>query len=160
MGLVPASERNRSVFEVIKAIRPKLAAVPGASQFLAPGGFLRFLLNFGSSAPIDVEIRGYDLDVGTALAKQIAGAVRSTPGAVDVQITREDNLPELRVQIDREKAGTGISVAQISNTINACINGSVASLFTDPVTGEPVQHPGCVSARATVPKSATCKTSW
>jgi CzcA family heavy metal efflux pump len=136
VGLVPVGERKRSVFEVIKAIRPKLAAVPGASQFLAPGGFLRFLLNFGSSAPIDVEIRGYDLDVGTALAKQIAIAVRSTPGAVDVQITREDNLPELRVQIDREKAGTlGISVAQVSNTINACINGAVASLFTDPVTG-------------------------
>ena len=53
-----------------------------------------------------------------------------------MQISREDNLPELRVQIDREKAGTlGISVAQVSNTINACINGAVASLFTDPVTG-------------------------
>jgi CzcA family heavy metal efflux pump len=136
VGLVPVGERKRSVFEVIRAIRPKLAAVPGASQFLAPGGFLRFLLNFGSSAPIDVEIRGYDLDIGTALARQIAGAVRATPGAVDVQITREDNLPELRVQIDREKAGTlGISVAQISNTINVCINGAVASLFTDPVSG-------------------------
>jgi CzcA family heavy metal efflux pump len=136
VGLVPAGERKRSVFEVIKAIRPKLAAVPGASLFLAPGGFLRFLLNFGSNAPIDVEIRGYDLDNGTALATQIAAIVRSTPGAVDVQVTREDNLPELRVQIDREKAGTlGISVAQISNTINACINGAVASLFTDPVSG-------------------------
>ncbi len=136
VGLVPGSERKRSVFDVIKAIRPKLAAVPGASIFLAPGGFLRFLLNFGSNAPIDVEIRGYDLDNGTALATQIAAIVRSTPGAVDVQVTREDNLPELRVQIDREKAGSlGISVAQISNTINACINGAVASLFTDPVSG-------------------------
>ncbi len=53
-----------------------------------------------------------------------------------MQVSREDNLPELRVQIDRDKAGTlGINVAQISNTINTCINGSVASLFTDPITG-------------------------
>ncbi len=136
VGLTPADERKRTVFQIVQAIRPKLAAVPGASMFITPGGFLRFLLNFGSAAPIDVEIRGYDLDTGSELAKQIAAIVRSTPGAVDVQVSREDNLPELRVQIDREKAGTlGISVAQVSNTVNTCINGAVASLFTDPVTG-------------------------
>ena len=136
VGLTPADERKRSVFDIVKSIRPKLAAVPGASIFMSPGGFLRFLLNFGSSAPIDVEIRGYDLDTGSELAKQIAVIVRSTPGAVDVQVSREENLPELRVQIDREKAGTlGISAAQISNTVNTCMNGAVASLFTDPVSG-------------------------
>jgi CzcA family heavy metal efflux pump len=136
VALVPSDRRKRSVFEIVDALRPQLAAVPGARIFLSPGGFLRFLLNFGSSAPIDVEIRGFDLDQGSALAKEVAAAVAATPGAVDVQVSREDNLPELRVQIDRAKAGTlGISVAQISNTINTCINGSVASLYTDPVTG-------------------------
>ncbi len=136
VDLLPASQRHRSVFEIMSALRPRLAAIPGATMFMAPGGFLRFLLNFGSSAPIDVEIRGYDLDQGSALAKQVAGIIRSVKGAVDVQISREDNLPELRVQIDRDKAGIlGINVAQISNTINTCINGAVASLFTDPVNG-------------------------
>jgi CzcA family heavy metal efflux pump len=136
VALVPLEERKRSVFEIIKAIRPKIAAIPGASVFLSPGGFLRFLLNFGSSAPIDVEVRGFDLDKGSELAKEIAQIVRSVPGAVDVQVSREDNLPELRVRIDRDKAGIlGIDVAQISNTINTCINGSVASLYTDPVSG-------------------------
>jgi CzcA family heavy metal efflux pump len=136
VGLVPSDRRKRSVFEIVNSIRPKLAAIPGASIFITPGGFLKFLLNFGSNAPLDVEIRGFDLDVGNRLAKEVAGIVRSTPGAVDVQITREDNLPELRVQIDRDKAGTlGINASDISNTINTCINGSVASLYTDPVSG-------------------------
>jgi CzcA family heavy metal efflux pump len=136
IALVDPDQRKRSVFEIIRALRPRLAAIPGVTVFLSPGGFLRFLLNFGSSAPIDVEIRGYELQEGSALAKQVAQIVRETPGAVDVQISREDNLPELRVQIDREKAGTlGINVAQISNTINTCIAGSVASLYTDPVSG-------------------------
>ena len=94
-------------------------------------------MNFGSSAPIDVEIRGYDLETGSKLAKEIAAIVRSTPGATDVQVSREDNLPELRVKIDRDKAGAlGINVAAISNTITTCINGSVASLYTDPVIGK------------------------
>jgi multidrug efflux pump subunit AcrB len=50
--------------------------------------------------------------------------------------SREDNLPEIRVKIDRDKAGAlGLNVADISNTISTCINGSVASLYTDPVNG-------------------------
>ena len=136
VALVPVSQRHRSVFEVVKALRPKLMALPGAAIFINPGGFLRFLLNFGSSAPIDVEVRGFDLEEGSALAKQVAAIVRSVPGATDVQVSREDNLPELRVRIDRERAGVlGISVAQIANTINTLIDGTVASLFTDPDNG-------------------------
>jgi len=136
VALVSVEQRRRSVFEIIQAVRPKLARIAGASVFVSPGGILRFLLNFGSSAPIDVEIRGFDLDEGTKLSKVIANIVRSTPGATDVQISREDNLPELRVNIDRDKAGVlGLNVAQISSTINTCISGAVASLFTDPVTG-------------------------
>lgn len=136
VSLTPLQNRSRSVFEIIKDVRPKLTRLPGATVFMNPGGILRFLLNFGSSAPIDVEIRGYDLETGSKLAAEIAAIVRSTPGAVDVQVTRDDNFPELRVKIDRDKAGVlGINVAQISNTINTCINGSVASTFTDPVTG-------------------------
>jgi CzcA family heavy metal efflux pump len=136
VALIPANERKRSVFEIVKALRPKLMAIPGASIFINPGGFLRFLLNFGSSAPIDVEVRGFDLDTGSALAKKVGNIVRSVPGATDVQVSREDNLPELRIRIDRERAGIlGISVADIANTINTLINGSVASLYTDPVNG-------------------------
>jgi multidrug efflux pump subunit AcrB len=136
VALVDIDKRKRDVFEIVRQIRPKLADIPGLQVFLSPGGFLRFLLNFGSSAPIDIEIRGFDLDQGSDLGKEIARIVRATPGAVDVQISREDNLPELRVRIDRDKAGMlGINVAQVSNTINTCINGSVASLYTDPVNG-------------------------
>ena len=136
VALVPADQRDRSVFDIVKALRPKFNAIPGATVLVNPGGFLRFLLNFGSAAPIDIEIQGFDLDQGSKVAKEIAGLVRDTPGATDVQVSREDNLPELRVAIDREKAGIlGISVADISNTINTSINGTVASYFTDPVNG-------------------------
>jgi CzcA family heavy metal efflux pump len=136
VSLVAPDKRKRSEFEIIRELRPKLMRLAGASIFINPGGFLRFLLNFGSNAPIDVEIRGFDLDQGSALAKQVASIVRSTPGAVDVQVSRDDNLPELRVRIDRAKAGIlGISAADISNTVNTCINGTVASVYTDPQNG-------------------------
>lgn len=136
VSLVPPDHRKRTIVEVMDALRPKISNYLGATVLISPSGFLRFLLNFGSTAPIDVEIRGFDLEQGSALAKQVLAAVRSTPGAVNAQSSREDNLPELRVNIDRNKAGIlGIDVAQISNTISAGINGAVASLYTDPVSG-------------------------
>jgi CzcA family heavy metal efflux pump len=136
VALVSADKRGRSVFEVVNALRPRLQAVVGAQVYVNPGGFLHFLLNFGSSAPLDVEVRGYDLDTGMRLAKEILAIVRDTPGATDALISREDNLPELRVKIDRDKAGIlGITASQISNTIATCVNGTDASLYTDPLTG-------------------------
>jgi CzcA family heavy metal efflux pump len=136
VALIPEDKRKRSVWQIVNAVRPKVMNVAGAGIFISSGGFLKFLMNFGSSAPIDVEVRGFDLATGSALAKQIRELVRSTPGATDVQISREDNLPEFRVRIDRDKAGIlGINAAQIANTVNTCIAGAVASLYTDPVTG-------------------------
>ncbi len=136
VSLIPGDKRNRTVFQIIKDIRPKLAVLPGAQIFITPGGFLRFLLNFGSSAPIDVVISGQDFDIANKLAQQISGIVKSTNGATDVQISRELNLPELRIVINRDKAGSmGVNVQQISNTIATAISGSVASIFTDPSSG-------------------------
>jgi multidrug efflux pump subunit AcrB len=133
---VSPEERHRSLFEIAADVRRKLTKLPGVQIFVNPSGILRTLLNFGSAAPLDVEIRGFDLSTGSALAKEIAQIVRSTPGAADVQITRDDNLPELHINIDRDKAGVlGIDVAGISNTIYTCMAGTVASLYTDPISG-------------------------
>ncbi len=134
--LVPPDRRHRSVAKIANAVRPLLQRIPGATASVSAGGFLRFLLNFGSSAPIDIQIQGFDLAAGSRLAAQVAGIVRSTPGATDVQVSREDNLPELRVRIDRDKAGVlGISAGDVANAVNACMTGAVASTFTDTVTG-------------------------
>ena len=136
ISVIPPGERDRSVFEIIKSLRPKLMGLPGAQIFINPGGFLRFLLNFGSNAPIDVIISGNDFDKANMLSQQISAAVKSVPGTADVQISRELNLPELRIKIDREKAGSmGINVQQISSTITTAISGTVASVFTDPASG-------------------------
>jgi len=136
VSLIAPDARDRTVFDVVKALRPKLMNLPGAQIFINTGGFLKFLLNFGSSAPIDVIISGQDFEQANKLSQQIYDIVKSTNGATDVQISRELNLPELNVSIDRDKAGAlGVSVSQISNTITTAISGSVASVFTDPATG-------------------------
>lgn len=136
VALKDPDERDRTVFDIIKEIRPKLMSLPGAQIFVNSGGFLKFLMNYGSSAPIDVVISGQDFEKANELSLKILEAVKSTPGATDAQISRELNLPELRIAIDREKAGAlGVSVQQISNTITTAISGTVASVFTDPESG-------------------------
>ncbi len=136
VSLTPPEERKRTIFEIMDSIRPKINNYLGASVTVSASGFLRYLLNFGSLAPIDIEVRGFDLDKGTALANQVLAAVKSTPGAVNALSSREDNLPEIRVNIDRQKAGIlGISVSQIANTISSAVDGNVASLYSDPVNG-------------------------
>src|ERR1035437_2971401 len=136
VSLVPNDKRDRSVFDIVKALRPKIMALPGAQIIINTGGFLKFLLNFGSTAPIDVVISGNDLEIANTLAQQVSDAVKSTQGSTDVLISRELNLPELRIKINREKAGSmGVNVQQISNTIATAISGTVASIYTDPVTG-------------------------
>ncbi|MGB9591351.1 MAG: efflux RND transporter permease subunit, partial [Candidatus Kryptoniota bacterium] len=134
--LVDPERRSRSVFQVINALRPKLMQIAGARMFINPGGFLHFLLNFGSAAPIDVQILGYDLNTSNRLARTVYDIVRSTPGATDVQISRDPNLPELRVVVDRTKAGAlGVKVSDVASTVATAIDGTVASLYTDPSTG-------------------------
>ncbi len=134
--LVEPTARNRSEAEIVNALRPRLLAMAGARMYVTPGGFLHFLLNFGSAAPIDVEIMGFDIPAGTRLAHQVYDLVRSTPGAVDVQISQDPNLPQLDVVVDRDKAGAlGVNVADVANTVATAIDGNVASLYQDPQNG-------------------------
>ncbi len=134
--LVDAADRKRSENQIMNAIRPRLMALPGAQIYLSPGGFLHFLLNFGSNAPIDVEIMGYNLKTGMNLAHQVLDVVRTTPGATDAQISMDPNMPQLKVIVDREKAGAlGVNVADVANTVATSIDGAVASQFTDPQSG-------------------------
>jgi CzcA family heavy metal efflux pump len=136
VSLVTPDERDRSVFDIIKAVRPKLMSIPGGELYVNSGGFLKFLMNFGSSAPIDVVILGYDFQTSDELTQKVFDIVNSVEGTTDVNISRDLNLPELKVVVDRVKAGAlGVSVQQVANTVAAGIAGSVASLYSDPRTG-------------------------
>jgi CzcA family heavy metal efflux pump len=136
VSLVTPEERDRSVFDIVKAIRPKLSSIPGGTALVNSGGFLKFLMNFGSSAPIDVAVLGHDFQTSDSLTKVVYDIVKSTEGTTDVNISRDLNLPEVSVIVDRVKAGSmGVSVQQVANTVASGIAGSVASLYSDPRTG-------------------------
>ena len=59
VNLVPRSQRKRSDVQAAEAVRGALRdALPGTQVYFFIGGIVKRILNFGSPAPIDVEIVG------------------------------------------------------------------------------------------------------
>jgi len=146
VNLIRKVDRSISDSEAADRVRKQLGdAFPGTQTFFFVGGIVKRILNFGSAAPIDVEILGYDLDAGAEYAKLIAGKLRGMvdadgkPVVTDVQVSREENYPELDVEVDREKAGVlGVSEQQVAQTVLASLvgNNQFAPIsFTDPRSG-------------------------
>jgi len=138
IGLVDRSERKRSIFEIMELLRGKLKDIPDANFNIRASGMMSRMTSFGgASAPIVVEIRGYDLETARSLAVKVKEILKATPGSRDVRIEREEGLPELQIKIDRERvAALGLNLAQIAQTIQTNVGGKVASLFRDPKLGK------------------------
>lgn len=146
VNLVPKDARPWSDVEATERVRSALKnELPGVSVVYFTGGIVKRILNFGAPAPIDVEILGYDLDQATAHAKVVAAKLREVrdaagqPYLTDVQISREENYPELDVVVDREKAGVlGVSEQQIAQSVLTSLVGNTQFApvpFSDPSTG-------------------------
>jgi hydrophobe/amphiphile efflux-1 (HAE1) family protein len=146
VNLVPKTERPLSDVGEMERVRRVLRDdLPGVQVFFTAGGIVKRILNFGSPAPIDAEILGYDLDAGGTFAKQISTRFRALsdkdgrPLMTDVQITREENYPELDIRVDRLKAGVlGLNEQQIAQSVLTSLSGNnqfAPVLYTDPTTG-------------------------
>jgi multidrug efflux pump subunit AcrB len=146
VNLVPRSERKLSDVAAAEAVRKDLRdAFPGTQIYFFIGGIVKRILNFGSPAPIDVEIVGHDVEAGSEYAKAVTARMRQLddvdgkPWLTDLQISREENYPELDVEVDREKAGTlGLSEQQVAQTVLTSLIGNTQFApipFTDSRTG-------------------------
>lgn len=144
--LVRRDERPFSDVEAAELVRKQLRdALPGTKVFFSTGGIVKRILNFGSAAPIDVEILGYDLEEGGAFAELVQQKMRGLKGAdgaallTDIQISREENYPQLDINVDREKAGIlGLSEQQVAQSVLASLVGSAQFApmqLRDPKTG-------------------------
>jgi hydrophobic/amphiphilic exporter-1 (mainly G- bacteria), HAE1 family len=136
--LVSAKQRKRSVFEIVELLRPKTKNIPDVDiKYNPSAGFLSRITSFGSTAPVLVEVRGYDLATSSALSQKVAEVVKEVPGSRDVKISREEGMPEYKIEIDRDKASAlGLNLAQIASTVQTQLGGTVASFYLDPKLGK------------------------
>lgn len=103
--LVALAEKHRPTEEYMKKIRLDLAQnLPGAQIYFQPADIVNQVLNFGLSAPVDVQIEFQKMDVAEDLAKKIAEKMRGVAGVTDVNIKQIFDYPAIRVNVDRLRA--------------------------------------------------------
>jgi len=122
LSLEEVAERERTDAEIIDALRPLVAQVPGATVRF--GGGFGPGMGGGGGGNLAVSIRGYDLDQGAALAERIKAVMDSVETVSDANISREEGLPEYEIRVDRNRAAQyGLSAAQVGTTIKRAFAG-------------------------------------
>jgi HAE1 family hydrophobic/amphiphilic exporter-1 len=87
----------------------------------------------GAQAPIQVSLRGDDLNQLRGYGVRLLNLVKRTPGAADADTSEEDPRPEFRVRVDRQKAGDlGLDLGTVATTVRGLVAGQVVSQFQDP----------------------------
>jgi len=80
------------------------------------------------NAPVQLDLMGDDLTALTETANRIAAELREKPGFVDVDTSSRGGKPELRVVVDRQRAGDlGIPSAAIAQAVRFMVAGQVAT---------------------------------
>ena len=80
--------------------------------------------------PISIEISGDDYHILGELAALMREEIKNIPGVVDLKDDFDVGKPEIRVDVDREKAALyGMNTGMIANSIRTAINGSTASKY-------------------------------
>lgn len=82
----------------------------------------------GNSQPIQLLIRGDDLEELSTVAKSIQTELRKLPGFVDVDTSYRGGKPEIAIHVDRERAAAlNLPVASIAQAIRLFMAGDAVS---------------------------------
>ncbi len=131
--LVPKTERKRSVWEVAQLLRDKIKQIPGVLKIDISTGnpISRVITGLGGKA-VQIEIIGHSFEETNKLEDKIKGIMEKIPGAVDASISRDLHRPELRIEINREKAASlGLNMNIIANSLKTYIQGSTATKYRE-----------------------------
>jgi HAE1 family hydrophobic/amphiphilic exporter-1 len=128
--LKPARERD-PVERVIEKLQPQLARIPGVRVYLQNPP----VINVGGQATralYQYTLQGADTEELYRHAADMEARLRRIPGLRDVNSTLELSSPEVRVEIDQEKAAAlGLTNAQIEGALfNAYGSRQVSTIYT------------------------------
>ena len=120
-------ERDRDIFVIADQLRDILKRFPDILEYTVSTSS-----NSMTSNTVDIEIMGHDFDMTSRLANEIANKARQIPGAEDIKISRDNDKPEMRVYLDRDKlAGHGLTTTEVGNALRNRIYGYRNSKFKE-----------------------------
>lgn len=128
--LVNMKDRSRSQDDVANSMMALLKEYPQIKKYNVVSGGQQG--GMGGQQTCVIEVYGYDFAKSDAFAAAVADQFRTVDGVYQVVISREDYVPEFRVNLDREKiAMYGLTTATVANYLRNRVNGSVASEFRE-----------------------------
>ncbi len=131
ISLKPKRQRDASPRDLINRLRKITDKIPGATIRYSAEDPLMALM-FGSGGQLSVELYGHDMDEARVYAEAVQSAITAVEGVEDVQISRKEEKPEVKVIIDREKASNlGLDVRTIGKQIETFFAGSTATRYRE-----------------------------
>ena len=126
---VPFVLGDRSKQEVMDDIRARLAAIPGiAVEVGAPVTHRIDAMLSGTRANIAIKVFGPDLGTLYSLGKKIEEAVKDIDGIADLNVERQVERPQLRIEPRREMlARYGVTLPQFARMVGVLLGGQVMS---------------------------------
>src|SRR6202012_1275928 len=109
---VQLNEKHHPSEQYVNKLHEVLARrFPGVTFYVLPTDIVTQILNFGLSAPIDIQIVGPKLQDNRAYAEKLLNDVKYIPGTADTRIQQPFNLPNFTVAVDRtrsQEVGLGV----------------------------------------------------
>ncbi len=123
---IKLKEDHRPTAEHVQALREQLPRMfPGMSFAFLPADIVSQILNFGAPAPIDLQIRGANLDANFAYASKLLSRIRRIPGIADARIQQSPNNPTFNIDVDRTRAQyVGLTERDVTNALVVNLAGS------------------------------------
>jgi HAE1 family hydrophobic/amphiphilic exporter-1 len=130
----PKTGRKFSQFEIMARARQVLADYPDLrSSVQIPAAISSGTVN----ADVEMTLIGPDLTKLGEYADGILEQLRHNPGLADVDTTLALRKPEVRVNVNRERASDlGVSIQSIASTLQTLVGGQIVSDYKDKQLGE------------------------
>ena len=129
ISLVDLKERSRSVYDLIAQFQDELNKIPEVRKSDVSTGQMGMM---GGQSQLEVDVFGYNFEQTDRIAKDLHERFQNIDGLGNIQISREEYVPEYQVDFDRQKlAINGLNVATASNFLKNRINGLTASLYRE-----------------------------
>src|ERR1700751_4092222 len=102
-----------------------LGNFPGLPFGSLPADIVSQILNFGAPAPIDLQIRGANIDANFAYADRLLSRIKRIPGIADARIQQSPSNPTFDIDVDRTRAQyVGLTERDVTNSLVVNLAGS------------------------------------
>jgi HAE1 family hydrophobic/amphiphilic exporter-1 len=124
--LLPRRQRKLTDLQLRQVVRAELAHWPVLRSSIEEAQRMM------EGRPIQISVRGTDLDQINDVAAEVMAVSKRTRGAADVDSSHEDPRPEVRVRLDRKAASDlGLDLGTVASLVRGLIAGEVVSQYQD-----------------------------